>query len=860
MECSVGVYTGGGSKRETGNPAAGTPVLLSIVGWKGSSDQEQGLLRIGISLSILIYQAFNWPDTAEAQEMLHTSVVFICGFLSFSVLSFVSTLIWPAPWVSRRITSIIIDISMFSYGLYLTGPTGAPWYGVYLWVTLGNGFRYGEKYLYLSAVLSMAGFGTVMFTSPYWHGHMELGFGLVATLLVIPAYSALLIRRLNEAKQQADQANRAKSEFLSRMSHEIRTPLNGILGMTELLRTRPLAPGDREYVETIYASGKTLAHQIDDILDLSRIESGQLQLEEIEFDLFALISTTLRIFEAQANEKGIALQETINPNTPFLLFGDPHKLRQVIINLVGNAMKFTDKGFVSLRVHPREEADGQVLLRFEIADTGAGIAESRLEQIFEPFTQENSSVSRQYGGTGLGTTICRHLVDLMDGKIGVQSQQGVGTTFWFDLPFRVVDLPEQDKTSAWTRECSVVCLQHEGVNGGDLLESLNGWGMPCTVVYSIQVCRQWIGERQDAGQSVDALLIDGVPYNPELDALLTDYAGDGVSACLPVILLGGEYYPQDIARRARDHFFVLNRPLDRRALFNVLHACYSRHSTEDDVIHIASRQHVNEDAGLQLCVLIGDDNATNRIVLQRMLEQMGHRCVAVEGGEAVLSSLEEADYDLVIVDKNMPDMGGLEVYSAFTLAHDMASTVPFIILTADATQESRDACASAGIQYFLTKPVSLSRLQEVLFDAAQETGKDSANNVNVEAPDVADESLQIIDDEDFEKLELLGGWDDQFMRDIITNFESDANRDLRLLESAVADHDWITFRDSAHALKGAAMYLGLQQLAALSAQMQNMPEQDFLSDSVAQLKALRQATDEALERLRERVNSSRKTG
>ena len=841
-------------------PATGMHALLSVVGWKGTSDQEQGLLRIGISLTFLIYLAFDWPHTEAAQDLAHTSLVFIGSFLSFSVLFFVSTLIWPAPWVSRRAASIIIDISALSYGLYLTGATGAPWYGVYLWVTLGNGFRYGEKYIYLSAAASLVGFGTVMFVSSYWEGHRELGFGLAATLLVIPGYSALLIRRLNEAKHKADKASRAKSEFLSRMSHEIRTPLNGILGMTELLRTRLLAPEDREYVETIYASGKTLAHQIDDILDLSRIESGQLQIEEIEFDLFALISTTLRIFEAQATEKGIALQETINPNTPFLLFGDPHKLRQVIINLVGNAMKFTDKGFVSLRVYPREEEAGRVKLRFEVADTGAGIAEGRLEQIFEPFTQEDSSVSRQYGGTGLGTTICKHLVKLMDGRIGVQSRRGFGTTFWFDLPFKLVDLPEHDKTNAWTRDCRVVCLQHEGVRGGDLLESLGGWKIPCTVARNLQDCRQRIGGMRAAGQSVDALLIDGVPYGPELDTLLADSMDDGVSGSVPVILVGGERYPQDIARRAHDHFFVLNRPLDKRALFNVLHACYSRHSTEDDVIHIASRQHINPDAGLQLSVLIGDDNATNRIVLQRMLEQMGHQCVAVDGGEAVLLSLEENEYDVVIVDKNMPDMGGLEVYSAFTLAQDMASTVPFIILTADATQESRDACMSAGIQYFLTKPVSMSSLHEVLFDAVQQTAKDSVDDVSVEEAGIACEGLCIIDDGDIEKLELLGGGDDQFMRDIITNFEGDANRDIRALESALANHDLIAFRDSAHALKGAAMYLGLKQLAALSAQAQNMREQDFPDNGITGLRLLQQATDNALDALRNRVNSPRKTG
>ncbi|TCK18939.1 two-component system sensor histidine kinase RpfC [Thiogranum longum] len=837
------------------------PALLSVIGWKGTSDQEQGLLRIGISLTFLIYLAFDWPDTEVAQDLLRASLVFIGSFLSFSVLFFISTLIWPAPWVSRRVASIIIDISALSYGLYLTGPTGAPWYGVYLWVILGNGFRYGEKYIYLSAATSLVGFGTVMLVTPYWEGHRALGLGLAATLLVIPAYSALLIRRLNEAKQQADKANRAKSDFLSRMSHEIRTPLNGILGMTELLRTHQLESQDREYVETIYASGKTLAHQIDDILDLSKIESGQLNLEKVDFDLFALINTTLRIFEAQAAEKNIGLQETINPDTPFMLHGDPHKLRQIIINLIGNAMKFTEKGFVSLRVHPREERDGTVVLRFEVTDTGTGIAGGSLAMIFEPFAQADNSVSRKHGGTGLGTTICKHLVSLMGGEIGVQSTPEVGTTFWFDLPFRVVDLPELDDSSAWTHDCKVICLRQDAYGDAELLDNLNGWKMPSTVVYSVQDCRRQIDEMQEAGKAFDALVVDGVAYSQELDALLGEYSGDAVSGVLPVVLLGGDQYPPEISHSAHDHFFVLTRPLERRALFNVLHACYSRHSTEDDVIHIASRQHAFEDNGQRLRVLIGDDNATNRIVLYRMLEQLGHQCVAVDGGEAVLMSLEESDYDVVIVDKNMPDMGGLDVFSAYSMAHgESSSAVPFVILTADATQESRDACTSAGIQHFLTKPVSLSRLQEVLYEVMQDERLGHLNEEPEEEQGIDVGDLPVIDVDEFEKLELLGGGDDQFMRDIITNFESDASRDLRALESAVASQDLIVFRDSAHALKGAAMYLGLQQLAWLSAQAQNMTEQDFLENGIDQLVVLRRATDGALEALRKRVNSPRKTG
>jgi two-component system sensor histidine kinase RpfC len=641
----------------------------------------------------------------------------IVGFLVYSVVLFLSTLIWSQHAVYHRIVGICVDIGVFSYGLHVTGPLSAPWYGVYLWVTLGNGFRYGEKYLYLSGAASLVGFGGVVATTPYWVTHTELAIGLAVTLLVIPAYSATLIRRLNEARQRADAASRAKSEFLSRMSHEIRTPLNGILGMTDLLRTRPLDPEDREYVETIHASGKKLAHQIDEILDLSKIEAGQLLLEELEFDLYALINTTLRIFEPQVKAKQIQLQETINPNTPFMLCGDPHKLRQIIINLVGNAIKFTDQGFVSLRVYPREQVGQKVTLRFEVADTGSGISAECLEQIFEPFAQADSSVARSYGGTGLGTTICKHLVELMGGEIGVQSYPDVGTTFWFDISFETSRPQERDADQPWTTECNVFYLPGEHRWDTSVPIMLRDWNIPFKTIETLTDAMQLFQSDTIDIRSIDALIIDGVPYSEEMESLLSQLDSAQPYNALPIVLTGSEQYPPQVFVRQNDHLFALGAPVDRRVLFNTLHACYTRHSTEDDVIHIAHQQAAGVEAPKQLNVLIGDDNATNRLVLERMLKKMGHQCTAVTGGEEVLIALELGHYDVAIVDKNMPDMNGIEVFNAYSMAHGGEPPAKFVILTADATAESRDACVAAGIEYFLTKPVSLARLQATLNDA-----------------------------------------------------------------------------------------------------------------------------------------------
>lgn len=836
---------------------------LRLPGWASSAEQEQGVLRISISIVFLSYLLFKWPESGHDHALWQDGIRIVTGFLFYSLILFVATLAWPGQARFHRILGICVDIGVFSYGLHITGLLSAPWYGVYLWVTLGNGFRYGEQYLYLSGAASLIGFGTVVFTTPYWQSHQELAVGLAVTLLVIPAYSALLIRRLKEARQRADFASRAKSDFLSRMSHEIRTPLNGILGMTDLLRTRPLDPEDREYVETIHASGKTLAHQIDDILDLSKIEAGRLTLEMLEFDLYALVNTTLRIFDPQVRAKKLRLHEAINPATPFLLYGDPHKLRQIIINLVGNAVKFTDQGIVSLRVYPREQDSERVKLRFEVADTGAGIPADRLQAIFEPFAQADNSVARHHGGTGLGTTICRHLVGLMGGEIGVQSDPDTGTTFWFDLPFDVCQSQTASSEQSWVDHCRIICLSGVPETESDVVASLREWSIPFRMASTLDEVRSMIGECRAAGDGYDGLVVDAMPWSGELASLVVRLAGGSSAALLPVVLTGVERYPGELRERSSDSVFVLPSAVDRRVLFNTLHACYTKHSTEEDVIHIASRQLRQEFVtNRALNVLIGDDNATNRLVLERMLVKLGYQCTSVSGGLEVLSALEADRYDVVIVDKNMPDMGGIDVFTACSMAHGGNMPAKFIILTADATAESRDASRAAGIEYFLTKPVSMVQLQEMLGRAMADAELVSAAVMTESSRTPAQDlmSLAVVDDEEFARLEILAGDNRHFMRDIVDNFEKDAQRDIHCLETAVAGHDRREFMDCAHALKGAAVYLGLARLAALCTDAQNITQQDFDREAIVWLQEIREASAVALQMLNSKLSIALRSG
>jgi two-component system sensor histidine kinase RpfC len=821
----------------------------SFMGWKGNHEQEQAALRILILSAVLAYLLVNEPTTVEHQVLWSSCVKFVCILLVLSFAIYGSTIVWSEPSHTRKVIGILVDSLGQSYALYLTGPIGAPWYGLYLWFILGNGFRYGVKYLYLATVIALSGFLCVAIFTPYWIENSELAIGLAFTLLLIPAYSAILIRRLNEARQRADAASRAKSDFLSCMSHEIRTPLNGILGMTDLLRLRPLPDEDKDCIETIHISGHALARQINEILDLSKIEAGRMTLETVDFDLYILVNATLRIFQTQVQEKGLTISSIIDPATPYLLSGDPHKIRQIITNLVGNAVKFTHKGSITLRISPTSTVENTTSLRFEVTDTGTGIPQDKLKVIFDPFTQASDSISRNYGGTGLGTTICKNLVELMGGTIGIDSTLNVGTTFWFEIPFSVNKNQTNSVDKNWTNRCKVIYLSPSTQAEDPILNKLKNWG----ISYDALVSTEEAYAKTISSNIYDALIINNMPAS----ALLTNIVSGTdkeLSEKVQIVLINAGQQSQPVQHKQHS-CFVLNTPLEDNLLLNVLHACYSKHGTADDIIHFAHKQSQKKGVVHQLNILVSDDNATNRIVMQRMLDKLGHRHTIVDGGEAALLALEKDKFDAVIIDKNMPDMGGLEVYQAYCFANEGVAPVEFAILTADATEEARASCEAAGIKHFLTKPVSLIRLTETLsdmYDATSESSNqpEAANNPE---PDNL-ESSGIFDEEEFDRLADLADGDISFVSEIVENFVEDTNKNIRGLESAVARGDWPGFRDLAHALKGSSLYLGLTQLAQLAKEAQNISQQDFRDRGISNVVTIRKAADLAILMLHNKLN------
>ncbi|MEO6365672.1 MAG: ATP-binding protein, partial [Luteimonas sp.] len=320
--------------------------------------------------------------------------------------------------------------------MYLQGETASPLYSVYLWVTIGNGLRSGSRYLYSATTLASASFFAVVMLTPYWQASPYLSWGLLGGLIAIPLYFASLLKALTRAIEEAQRANKAKSRFLANMSHELRTPLNGILGMSELLATSKLTPEQRESTGIIHTSAQTLLLLIDEVLDISAIEAGKLKSEDVDFNLAELLGRLRSLCLPHAQSKGLKLNMDADIALPSSLHGDPGHLLQVLLNLMQNAIKFTEQGEVSLQVRLIEEDVAAARIRFSVRDTGIGIPAEARARIFEPFEQVDSSTARRYGGTGLGTTIAKMLVESMGGHIALEANPDAGSHFWFDLPLR----------------------------------------------------------------------------------------------------------------------------------------------------------------------------------------------------------------------------------------------------------------------------------------------------------------------------------------------------------------------------------------------------------------------------------------
>ncbi len=641
------------------------------------------------------------------------------------------------------------------------------------------------------------------------------------------------IEKLERARQAAEEATSAKSEFLAHMSHEIRTPMNGVLGMARLLMETALTTNQKELVDLVHTSASTLLMIVNDILDLSKIESGKMQLEKQPFNLRSVFEEVAGMLRPRADEKKIRFSIEINDAVPVMLVGDALRLRQILVNLAGNALKFTEAGQVTLHAHlttPRVATSSRCSLHISVRDTGIGIPEDRMGLLFKSFGQTDASISRRFGGTGLGLTISKSLAELMGGRMWAESVHGQGSTFHFTAELEAVipllAIPESSPVSQL--EGMKILIVEENLTSRRLLTlQTRRWSMQTECAES---ARQVL-DLLKAGGRYDALLLD--LQTPDMDglALGEKIVRDFPTLNLPMILMtiGGEV-PSGNPSAMACFVACLNKPLQPAQLVRALLQAKMRGmlgqvKAATAAGAVPARMDTSLATRFPLKVLVVDDNLINVKVATRLLQQMGYKSDSASNGAEAIKAAETGGYHLIFMDVQMPEMDGLEATRRIRMAEagsGEGSHVIIVAMTANAMHGDRERCIASGMDDYVSKPVQPEKLQGALEKWGSHLAGKAAppiTEVSVQAATAAESSGQSMID--WERLRSFSDGTEENLRELVTLYVEQTELQMQQLRSAIAAGDWVVVKRVSHSAAGSSGTCGLARLNELFKQVEH---------------------------------------